>query len=139
MSLLVISPDSLVQMRSRVYGGQSAEVTTIINESALLARIQGDGWSVSIVSFFFTSYRWAEMGYLRPGEGAEPTPVFMYDGAGNKASIGEKVSFVLPSSRFKDGARLEVVFLYTPPSLKLTHSRKCQSRQVMRCRAVDCL
>jgi len=121
ISLLVISPDGLVQMRSRVYGGQSAEVTTIINESALLARIQGDGWSVLIVSFFFTSYRCAEMGYLRPGEGAEPTPVFMYDGAAGRASIGENVSFVVPSSRFKDGARLEVVVFFPTPSAKLTY------------------
>lgn len=36
-----ISPDGLVQMRSRVYGGQSAEVTTIINESRLLECIRG--------------------------------------------------------------------------------------------------
>jgi hypothetical protein len=60
------------------------------------------------------------MGYLRPGEGAEPTPVFMYDGTGNKASIGEKVSFVLPSSRFKDGARLEVGFFFS--SISEAHS-----------------
>ena len=36
-----ISPDGIVQMRSRVYGGQSAEVTTIINKSRLLECIRG--------------------------------------------------------------------------------------------------
>lgn len=37
----VVSPDGLIQMRSFTYGGQSAEVTTIINESGILAAIRG--------------------------------------------------------------------------------------------------
>jgi len=46
----------LAQMRSRVFGGHSAEVTTLINESDLVPRIQGDDWFGWIVSFLFTLY-----------------------------------------------------------------------------------
>jgi hypothetical protein len=108
-------------MQSRVYGGQSAEVTTIINESALLARIQGDGWSVSIVSFFFTSYQWAEMGYLRPGEGAEPFLCTM--ALVIRHPLGRRCrsfSPLLVSRMVLAGGG----FFYTPPSLKLTHSQE---------------
>lgn len=37
----VVSPDGLIQMRSYTYGGQSAEVTTIINESGILEAVRG--------------------------------------------------------------------------------------------------
>jgi len=53
-------------------------------------------------------------GYLRPEEEAEPTPVIMYDGAGGAADVGPSVSFVVPSSRFKDGAQLEVIIFLFP-------------------------
>lgn len=99
-------------MRSRVFGGQSAEVTTIINDSDLVERLQGDGWFGWIVSFLFTSFLRAGMGYLLPREQAEPTPVFMYDGAGAAANVDPRVSFVVPSSRFRDGAQLEVIIFF---------------------------
>lgn len=108
-SLSVISPDGLIQMRSRVFGGQSAEVTTIINESDLLKRIRGEGWFGSIVPFCHMSSSCADMGYLQAEDEAEPIPVFMYDGAAGRADIGPQVSFVLPSERFKDGPQLEVI------------------------------
>ena len=37
----VVSPDGLIQMRSYTYGDQSAEVTTIINESGILEAVRG--------------------------------------------------------------------------------------------------
>jgi hypothetical protein len=48
----VISPDGLIQMRSLVYGGQSAEVTTIINKSGILNSIRGNSPSGSVVCCF---------------------------------------------------------------------------------------
>jgi hypothetical protein len=96
-------------MRSRVFGGQSAEVTTIINESDLLKRIRGEGWFGSIVPFCHMSSSCADMGYLQAEDEAEPIPVFMYDGAAGRVDIGPQVSFVLPSERFKDGPQLEVI------------------------------
>jgi len=49
------------------------------------------------------------MGYLRAEEGAEPVPVFMYDGAAGRANVDPKVSFVTPSERFRDGPQLKVM------------------------------
>lgn len=54
----------------------------------------------------------AAMGYLRAEEGAEPVPVFMYDGAAGRANVDPKVSFVTPSERFRDGPQLKVIVCF---------------------------
>jgi hypothetical protein len=56
--LLVISPDGLIQMCSFTYGGQSAEVTTIINDSKIVDRIRGMSWFGLLVPLviFIISY-----------------------------------------------------------------------------------
>lgn len=51
MLLLVISPDGLIQMCSSTYGGQSAEVTTIINDSKIVDRIRGISWFGLVAPF----------------------------------------------------------------------------------------
>lgn len=58
MFLLVISPDGLIQMCSSTYGGQSAEVTTIINDSKIVDRIRGISWFGLVAPFviFIISY-----------------------------------------------------------------------------------
>jgi hypothetical protein len=50
----------------------------------------------------------AAMGYLDDAASPEPIPVFMYDGAGSRAKVGDEVKFVLPSGRFQDGPRMTV-------------------------------
>lgn len=52
--------------------------------------------------------RFAAMGYLDDAASPEPIPVFMYDGAGSRAKVGDEVKFVLPSGRFQDGPRMSV-------------------------------
>ena len=99
-------------MRSRVYGGQSAEVTTIINESRLLDCVRGmilfpKKKIVLLKKKFFLP----EMGFLN-GDSPEPVEVFMYDGAGTRADIGPQVRFVIPAGRFQDGDQLLVRFFF---------------------------
>ncbi len=60
------------------------------------------------------------MGYLDDAEPPEPFPVFMYDGAAGRANVGAEVKFVIPSERFKDGARLKVCNIWV--SSKTLHA-----------------
>ena len=73
------------------------------------------------------------MGYLDTQDGAEPVPVFMYDGAAGRADVGPKVSFVTPSERFKDGPQLQVLgsLCFCSSGVKLC-CRTHQSRPHMR-------
>jgi hypothetical protein len=77
------------------------------------------------------------MGYLDDAEPPEPVPVFMYDGAAGRANVGEEVTFVLPSERFKDGAQLKVFgvsFSWSVLRDVFSRTRRmCRSRPVMKC------
>jgi hypothetical protein len=64
-----------------------------------------------------THVRRAAMGYLDDAEAPEPFPVFMYDGAAGRADVGAEVKFVIPSERFKDGARLKVFCNWVSPMM----------------------
>lgn len=110
--VLGISPDGIIQMRSAVYGGQSGEVTTIINNSGIVECLQGNTAFPPCPAILHTTCPIAAMGYLEGGEDAEPIPVLMYDGAAGRADVGPRVSFVKPSHRFQDGAQLEVCSLH---------------------------
>jgi len=53
-SFAVITPDARVVMRSLIYGGKAAEVVHMLNDSAIVARLQGKYFSVRVSIYFFT-------------------------------------------------------------------------------------
>jgi hypothetical protein len=108
----VITPDGRILMRSLIYGGKAAEVLHMLNDSKVVAQLQGEYLSVWKKKFFLTEKKNAAMGYV-PKEGFEnKVNIIMWDGAGSRAHLGGNVGLKTPADRYQDGVRLDVRFGY---------------------------
>ncbi len=110
LCFLVITPDGRIVMRSLIYGGKAAEVQHMLNDSKVVAQLQGEYLSVWKKKFFLSQNKNAAMGYV-PKEGFETKfNIIMWDGAGSRAHLGGNVGLETPADRYQDGVRLDVSF-----------------------------
>ena len=95
-------------MRSFIYGGKAAEVTKMLNDSAIVQQLQGEYFSVKWIHLDFDKKKYAAMGYVPANGFAELVKLILWDGAGSRASLDGNVGLEIPASRYQDGVRLEV-------------------------------
>lgn len=95
-------------MRSLIYGGKAAEVVHMLNDSAIVARLEGKYFSVRLANFFVTENFFLAMGYVPRGGFGAITKVILWDGAGSRAQLGGNVGLATPADRYQDGVQLKV-------------------------------
>jgi hypothetical protein len=100
-------------MRSLIYGGKAAEVVHMLNDSAIVARLQGEYFSVWILYLFFTEKFSPAMRYVPVGGFESMTKLCLWDGAGSRAQLGGNVGLATPADRYQDAKILLHRFLLT--------------------------
>lgn len=109
---LAVSPNGLVVFRSRIFGGISAEVTTIFNESNLGQKLKRKQFSLTMATLFFSHFWYAGFGIV-PEEGlAAGAKIGVADSAYVKSTINDDVPLYLPTRLPDDGTNPRVKFFY---------------------------
>jgi hypothetical protein len=98
----------LIVFRSQVFGGISAEVLTIFNESNLGQMLKGDEFSLAILRLDFLRFHQADYQIVPPGGPAPGSRIAVADSAYARSKIQDEVPLYLPTPLPDDGSNPRV-------------------------------
>jgi hypothetical protein len=105
---LGITPNGLIVFRSRIFGGMSAEVLTIFNQSSLPQKLKGTTFCKANPNSIFAHVRGADFKIVPPGGVPAGTKIAVADSAYARSTIDTEVPLYLPSKLPADGSNPKV-------------------------------
>ncbi len=118
------APNGIWVFRSSIFGGMSAEVTTIFNESKLPEMLKSNTFPHSIGPFIFSLPAFAAYG-LVPKEGLAPgVKIGVADSAYTRSSLEKSMPLWLPTKLPNDGSNPRVRFC--PVAVQASSHSNCQ-------------